>query len=100
MRRNVHLFGPALRASSCRMALCCVLGQSGVVRERAVHFAPDDQWHLNLNGGPCNCLMCSRFVTNCVFTRGSIAGPAFIILDFGAALNLTIKSYLSKSLTK
>ena len=31
MRRNVHLFDLALRALSCQMALCCVLGRSMVV---------------------------------------------------------------------
>ena len=42
MRRNVHFIGPVLRAPSCLMALCCVLGRKMVVRERAVHFIPGD----------------------------------------------------------
>ena len=31
VRHNAHFFGPTLRAPSCRMALCCVLGRSMVV---------------------------------------------------------------------
>jgi len=32
----------ALRVQSCRITLCCVLGRSMVVRERAVYFTPHD----------------------------------------------------------
>ena len=42
MRRNLHFFGPALSAPSCRMTLFYVLGRSMLVRERAVHLTPDD----------------------------------------------------------
>ena len=49
VRRNVHFFGPALRAPSCRMTLCCVLGRNMLVRERAVHFIPDDPVALTFN---------------------------------------------------
>ena len=49
VRSIVHFFGPALRAPSCRMALCCVLGRSMLVKERAVHFIPDDPVALTFN---------------------------------------------------
>jgi len=41
VRRDVHFIGPALRAPSCRMTLCCVLAGSIVVNERAVHFTQE-----------------------------------------------------------
>ena len=53
VRRNVHFFGPALRAPSYRMALRCVLGRSMLARERAVHFLPDDPVALTFNCEPC-----------------------------------------------
>ena len=42
MRRDLHFFGPALRAPSFWMAIFCVLGRRMVVRERIVHLIPND----------------------------------------------------------